>query len=229
MNPIDVSDPVEIAAARRYARALARWRCGGKNGRSKLDPVYVDTTQGRDFEANWEDYSSCGDLLHAVAVDLGVPTSTPWINRDDKTIGKHWQFGTHENGHRDNISMLQFYGGPAIKTPIGYLPEPGDFLLCWHDNMTGVHVRIAGNTTAGVLESFDYGAGGMTRTAVPGAVCSFLKLSTNGGKLIVTSTRTGQSKCVQKIITLPTIMAFAGANRPGMTGEEIEELERRVP
>jgi hypothetical protein len=214
---------IDMLACRQYARALARYACGGKAGRSKLDPLYVEVTHGRDFRANWEHYSSCGDLLHWHAEQMGVDEK--WINRDRTDPPRHWEF----LGTRGNIGKLQAPLGPAIATPISYLPEAGDYLLCWHDDGEGVHVRIAGNTEAGVLETFDYGAGGMTNTE-HGASCNHLKLVTNGGKLFL-ETLPGVPhaiKRVQKVIPLPVIVALAGSRLPSMTGEEIDALEARV-
>lgn len=213
--------PEDLVAARQYARALARYACGGTKGRGKLDPVYVEVTQGRDYRANWTHYSSCGDQLHWHAWTLGVREA--WINRDDPEAGTKWEF---LNGH-DNIGKLQ-HPGPAIVTPQGYLPEAGDYLLCWHDGGSDVHVRIAGNTDAGLLETFDYGAGGMSNSEFPGATCNHVKLVTNGGKLLLESPTTHATKRVQKVIPLPVILALAGNRRPSMSGEELDELEKRV-
>lgn len=213
--------PVDLVAARRYARALARYACGGIKGRGKLDPVYIGVTQGRDSRTNWKHYSSCGDLLHWHAERMGV--DAPWINRDRKDPPRHWEFLP---GH-DNIAKLQ-YPGPARVTPVNYLPEPGDYLLCWNTGNGDVHVRIAGNAEAGVLETFDYGAGGMSNSEFPGASCGRVKLVTNGGHLALESLRTHAVKRVAKVIPLPVILALAGDRRPSLTGEEIDELEARV-
>jgi hypothetical protein len=230
--PLDLTDPIEVAAARRYVRALARWRCGGSKGRGKLDPVYVETTQGRDFRANWEHYSSCGDLLHCVAWDIGVRDE--WVNRDDAATGRKWTFALPTNGGRDNISTLQGrkgHPGPAIVTPASYLPEPGDFGLCWHDDMSGVHVRIFGNTDAGVVETFDYGAGGMSKSEFPGAKCNHLRIKASGDGHLILETLPGvpySSKRVQKIVPLPKLIEVVGDRRPSFDGGTIEEMERRV-
>lgn len=211
--------PEDLSAARRYARALARFACGGAKGRGKLDPVYVDVTQGRDYRANWTHYSSCGDLLHWLAWTFGVRAD--WINRDDKDAGLHWEF----MGGRDNIGKLQ-HPGPAIVTPIGYLPEPGDFLMCWHDDGSGVHVRVAGNTDNGVIETFDYGAGGMSNSEHPGASCNHLKLVANGGQLLLETIAPAPHalKRVQKIIRLPDIMAQSTAPTIAIPIDELEGL-----
>ena len=212
--------PEYLEAARRYARAKARFACGGSKGRGKLDPVYVDVTQGRDFKGNWEKYSSCGDLLHWHAEEMGV--DEPWINRDGH--GRKWEF----IGSKGNIGKLQAPHGPAIATPVGYLPEAGDYLMCWNTGNGDVHVRIAGNTKDGILETFDFGAGGMTNTEFPGASCGQIKLITNGGHLDGQSLRTKAIKRIQKVIPLPVILALS-KNIPQLSGEDITSLEEMVP
>lgn len=196
----------DLAAARRYVRALARFYCGGKKGRGKLDPVYVHVTQGRDTRANWTHYSSCGDLLHCLAWELGARSL--WVNRDadaspegssEQWPARKWSFGQH-----DNISMLQG-SGPAIVTPRTYLPEAGDFLLCWHDNGSGVHVRVAGDTDAGVLETFDYGAGGMSPSEFPGATCNHVSLHQDDRGLVLVAP-SGASKRIQKVVPLARLL-----------------------
>lgn len=223
MSEIALAD---LPEARRYARALARFACGGRAGRGKLDPVYVDITQGRDYRANWTHYSSCGDLLHWLAWQFGVRSE--WVNRDDTETGHKWTFGTEHNGGRDNISTLQGrkgFAGPAIVTPHDYLPEPGDFLLCWHDDQTGVHVRVAGNTDEhGVVETFDYGAGGMQAVEHPGASCNHLKLvhRTDGALLLDTTDGPHKSKRIQKIVRLTEIIRQSTAPTIAVPTEELE-------
>lgn len=215
--------PDDLIAARSYARALSRFACGGAKGRGKLDPVYVEVTQGRDSKPNWTHYSSCGDQLHWHSVKMGVPITTDWINRDDPASGKKWEF---LNG-RDNIGKLQ-HPGPATVTPTSYVPDAGDYLLCWHEDGQDVHVRICGNTNTGMLETFDYGAGGMSNSEFPGATCNQVKIGTIGQKLILINPKNGVHTVVQKVIPLPVILALS-ANLPSMTGEEIDALEKSVP
>lgn len=211
----------DLPAARRYARALARFACGGSKGRGKLDPVYVDVTQGRDSRPNWAHYSSCGDLLHWVSWTFGVRSE--WVNRDDAATERKWTFGP-----RDNISTLQGrpgHPGPGIVTPADYLPEAGDFLLCWDDGGAHVHVRVAGNTDSGMVETFDYGAGGMSASEFPGATCNRSTLIADNGKLFLDSPGRPRRR-VQKVVQLTEIISQSSAPTVGIP---IEELEAKVP
>jgi hypothetical protein len=201
-------NPDDLPAARAYVRLLARFYCGGTHGRGKLDPVYVHVTQGRDFKANWHAYSSCGDLLHCLAWELGARSL--WVNRDADASpdgsAVQWPARKWSFGQRDNISMLQGPNGPSIPTPLSYVPESGDFLMCWHDDGSGVHVRVAGNTDAGLLETFDYGAGGCSPTEFPGATCNPVTLVTNGGQLLLESPATHARKRVQRVVPLARLL-----------------------
>lgn len=226
----------QLPWARRYVRARAREACGGSKGRGKLDPFYVTVTQGRDSRANWTRYSSCGDLLHWLAWDLGVREE--WVNRDDPATGRKWTFGTAANGGRDNISTLQGrkgHPGPAIATPVTYLPEAGDFALCWNFVQRGpivvadgVHVRVFGDTVDGVVETFDYGAGGMSPSEFPGATCNTSRIVVDHGRLLLKSLRTGATKRVQRVVPLATIMALTGDRWPSMTDEDTADVLARV-
>lgn len=206
--------PDDIKAARQFVRAKARYACGGTKGRGKLDPVYVEVTQGRDSKSNWAHYSSCGDQLHWMAWELGV--REPWVNRDDAASGRHWRPGT-------NITDLE---KPAIAPPVSYLPESGDFLLLWNIG-NDAHVCIAGNTDSGVLELFNYGAGGMSPSEFPGSSVSHVNLIASGG-LQVQNLTTHATKKIQRVIPLDLLLALSSA-LPSMTGEEIDALEKSVP
>jgi hypothetical protein len=221
--------PTEIETARRWLRARARYLCGGAarlpngtTGRGKLDPVYVSVTQGRDFKGNWTKYSSCGDQLHALAVDFGVPIESSWINRDSPAWNKKWQFGTPQNDGRDNLSMLWAYGGPMHKTPLSYLPEPGDFLMVERPNGSGAHVCVAGNMISGKLELFNYGAGGMTNVEFPGSNCSLANVSAHDGALWI-----NQKKLV-RVLEVPRLIQLS-KRLPIADSETLEALEASVP
>lgn len=207
--------PEDLKAARDYVRAKAWHACGGLKGRGKLDPVYVEVTQGRDSKGNWAHYSSCGDQLHWMAWELGVRSS--WVNRDDIPSGRHWIPGV-------NITALE---KPAIYTPASWLPAPGDFLLMW-DTGTDAHVAIAGTTDSGVLETFNYGAGGMSPTEFPGANVAHVTIIHTGTNLAIQNIKTKHTKTIRMVLSLDKLLSESG-ELPSMTGEEIDALLKDVP
>jgi hypothetical protein len=202
--------PEDLQSARDYVRAKARFACGGAKGRGKLDPVYVEVTQGRDSKANWAHYSSCGDQLHWMAWELGV--RDPWVNRDDPDSNRHWRPGT-------NITDLE---KPATAVPISYVPEAGDLLLLWNTG-NDAHVCIAGTTEAGVLEVMNYGAGGMCAVEFPGSNISHLHVIKQHGSLFVQNPTTRAVKQVQRVITLPNLLALS-SGLPSMTSDDTAAL-----
>lgn len=207
---------LQVAQARRYIRALARFWCGGTPGRGKLDPVYVEVTQGRDPKANWAHWSSCGELSQAVAEHMGV--KQPWLNRSP-----HWRAGRN---------LLDFYdvkhvpSAPARPPGLSYLPEPGDIGFIW---LTGrdAHTFVFGDslaldTHAGAqIETFNYGAGGMQDVEFPGARQSVSKLHTSGGQLFV------GTRILHQVLTVPQLLACCGT-LPEITNDTIAELEARI-
>lgn len=202
----------DLTASRRWLRAKARFACGGKLGRAKTDPVYVEVVQNREVTVGRKAYSSCGDLPHWLAEQVGVDAD--WINRDGPKRKWEWLPG------KSNEAKLQ-HPGPAVRTPVSYLPEAGDILMLWNTGLD-VHMCVAGDMVGGLLETFDYGAGGLSERDFPGAKCNLRKIATIGGKLYV------GAKIVQKVITVPMLLAQSSA-LPSMTGEEIEALEKAVP
>lgn len=234
----------DLQAARRYARAYARWRCGGRlplykgcppgqTGRGKLDPVYVEETEGRDVKQFWAHYSSCGDLSQGFVWHMGV--RTPYVNRK-----------AHE-GWRPGRNLIDFYdarpdtttrprladyvrehGRPAMVPPAGYVPAAGDIGFIWTPGMNNAHTFVFGDALTNdvgkgaLVETFNYGAGGMTRTEWPGAHCSESLVTQRNGALWL-----GQRK-LQYIVPLERVIADSSA-LPAMSGEVIDELEGRVP
>ncbi len=202
----------DVTAARRYIRALARFWCGGTKGRGKLDPVYVQVTQGRDPKHNWINWSSCGELPQAIAEHMGV--EQPWLNRSP-----HW---------RDGRNLLDFYdvkhvpSAPARTPPVGYLPEAGDFGFIW---LTGgdAHTFVFGDQLdAGHIETFNYGAGGMQPIEFPGAHQSASPLHSEGGQLCV------GRRVLHKVLTVPMLLTCIEPGRlPPMSGDVLDELEAR--
>jgi hypothetical protein len=246
--------PDDLTAARQYARAYARWRCGGalplykgcppgQTGRGKLDPVYVEETQGRDQKAFWDRYSSCGDLSQGLAAHLGV--RKPYVNRADG-YGKGWTPGRNllhfycgeqsarAAGHHHLADYVREHGMPATVPPAGYVPKAGDLGFVWTPGQNNAHTFVFGNLLAFgnasvpetapalVAETFNYGAGGMTRTEYPGANCRESKIERRASGLWL-----GQRK-LQFIVPLERLLADSDG-LPAMSGEVIDELERRVP
>ncbi len=248
----------DLTASRRYARAYARWRCGGalplykgcppgQTGRGKLDPVYVEETQGRDAKAFWDRYSSCGDLSQGLAAHLGV--TKPYVNRADG-YGKGWLPGRNLMHFYDPCSPgssaaraypalaehNKAHGKPAIVPPAGYVPAAGDLGFIWTPGQNNAHTFVFGNLLAFgnasvpetapalIAETFNFGAGGMTRTEFPGAHCVESNAERRNGALWF-----GQRK-LQFIVPLERLLADADpALVPAMSGEVIDELEARVP
>lgn len=244
----------DLTASRKYVRAYARWRCGGnlplykgcppgQTGRGKLDPVYVEETQGRDQKAFWDRYSSCGDLAQGVAAHLGV--RKPYVNRADG-YGKGWIPGRNllhfysgeqsarQAGHHLLADYVREHGMPAIVPPSGYVPKAGDLGFIWTPGQNNAHTFVFGHLlafanarepeTAPALqaETFDFGAGGMTRTEYPGAKCNKREIERRANGLWF-----GQRK-LHFIVPLERLLADSDG-LPAMSGEVIDELEARVP
>lgn len=176
---IDQSYPEdsEITGTRQWLRARARYLVGGLRGRGKLDPVYADHCEDRDGPGpeQWKRYSSCGDLVQGLAQEAGC--SLPFINRADL------------DGWRPGRNLLDFYdasgkarhqelkdwnaenGAPAL--PSNEVPGCGALCFVWNTG-PDAHALVAGRRVTGprgepLLETFNFGAGGMTPTEFPGA------------------------------------------------------------
>lgn len=240
----------DLTASRKYARAYARWRCGGNTGRGKLDPVYVEETQGRDAKAFWDHYSSCGDLSQGLAYHLGV--RKPYVNRAD-AHGKGWLPGrnlmhfydgaqhrglANPNEYPALHAYVKEHGPPAIQPPADYVPQAGDLGFIWTPGLNNAHTFVFGHTLAFTggheigtapalqVETFDYGAGGMARTEFPGAKCNLRTIerrATGGVKALWFGNRR-----LNYIVPLERLLADSDG-LPAMSGEVIEELEARVP
>jgi hypothetical protein len=241
--------PEDLAAYRRYARAYCRWRCGGalplykgcppgQTGRGKLDPVYVEETEGRDDKRWWDKYSSCGDLSQGLAWHLGV--RKPYVNR--ATMRAKWIPGRNLLHFYDGRSgygiaapntfpalhaYVKEHGPPAIKTPEDYRPLAGDIGFIWSPGLNNAHTFVFGTELQRdgdvcLVETFNYGAGGMTRTEYPGGhvVKSTLDKRSTGLWL-------GKRK-LQFVAPLSRLLADSEA-LPFIPGEVVTEMEERVP
>ena len=158
LETLNVPTDGEIAAARLWLVSRARLLVGGLRGRGKLDPLYVGVTEGRDTPAMWSRYSSCGDLSQALAFELGCRQG--FINRAEH---KGWKPG---------VNLLRFYAGADAPASLSddSIPKPGAICFVWSDHGRDAHTFVAGDTIAGVsLETFNYGAGGMSPHEFPGA------------------------------------------------------------
>lgn len=224
----------DLTAARRYVRARARWLCGGKVGRGKLDPVYVTTTEGRDQKAFWDHYSSCGDLPQALAYHLGV--RTPYVNRKEHT---GWQAGRNllhfyddyawpgaATAYPAQYAYARAHGRPAIIgfTDHGYTPLAGDIGFVWTPGQNNSHTFVFGDwLDPEHVETFNYGVGGMVRAEFPGAKCDKSPLSYRNKGLWF-----GQRK-LQFVVPLARLLADATPELlPPMSGDVIDELEARI-
>jgi hypothetical protein len=229
--------PADLEAARRYARAYCRWRCGGASGRGKLDPIYVEETQGRDDRRWWDKYSSCGDLAQGYAYHMGV--RKPYINRAEMPGG--WISGRnllHFYDGRQGVGIasptafpalhayVKEHGPPAVKPAADYTPAAGDIAFVWTPGLDDAHTFVWGDPTPDGFESFDYGAGGMSRSEFPGAKCNVKQITQKGGGLWVT--KGARTKKLQYVVPIARLCADSDG-LPCMPGEVIEELERRTP
>lgn len=235
----------DFAAARRYARAYARWRCGGnlplykgcppgQTGRGKLDPVYVECTEGRDEKAFWSHFSSCGCLPQSFVWHMGV--RAPYVNRSTMPGGwlpgrnlLHFYDGSigrgiaSPNQYPALHEYVKQHGPPAIKAPADYVPSCGDIGFIWTPGANNAHTFMFGDMTdADHVENFSYGAGGMTQTEFPGAHVVNSKIDRRNGGIWF-----GQRK-LQYIVPLTRVIADS-SGLPDMSGESLDEMESRVP
>lgn len=201
--------------------ALCEWACGYDNGRSKDDPVYRLVTENRDGPGpeQRKHYSSCADLGHFLLMRLGVREK--WINRtDDGTFGP-WMPGA-------NVSLLWGSSCPIDSVPdADWQPEPGDILILWNTG-NDAHVCVAiAPLEQGRLKTANYGAGGMSPSAIPGAKLGSNKLIWDGKHWVY------GSKIVQRCLKLKDIISVVSV-KPiltegcSLTGEVIDALELGV-
>jgi hypothetical protein len=203
---------------RSAAVALCEYACGYEAGRSKDDEVYREVTERRDGPGPEQRrrYSSCGDLAHWLYKRLGIREE--WMNRTDDGAFGPWKPGA-------NVSRLWGGGCPIDQVPPkdpDWMPEPGDVVLVWN---TGVdaHVMVALGRDGVTLRTANYGAGGMSPLASPGAKIGGRALTRQDGKPFY-GTRQIQrylplAEAVKRVSVPPDLRGAA------LTGEEFDAIE----
>ncbi|HYQ03729.1 MAG TPA: hypothetical protein VER96_33880 [Polyangiaceae bacterium] len=137
-----------------------------REGRSKLDPVYVEVTEHRDGptpEARRK-YSSCADQLHAILDRLGI--TQHWVNR-----GAQHAYGAAQMTKLEPFDPEGNPGGcPAAHWAHPHeVPPPGSLCLIWTGG-NDAHALVVlgpGSDTEHLLTA-NYGAGGMAPATRPG-------------------------------------------------------------
>lgn len=245
--------PYVEGMARRYIRAYARWLVNGYAGRGKLDSVYMGVTERRDGPGpkQWAHYSSCGDLSQEIVYHMGV--RQPFVNRS-AYLG--WRSGT---------MLSDFYTSTKSTTPaeepaLGFIPGAGDIGFIWSDSGKDAHTLTFGDSTGytsgGValkIETFNYGAGGMSPTEFPGAkqvdagmnerhsepirdhpgryqrTLRPIGTSPIEGAHVEPGLWLGQRK-LRYVLTVPRLLSLVDFDAmPAMTEEIVIGLEARVP
>lgn len=146
----------DITAIRLAAVALAEYACNYEKGRDKLDPVYLEVTEGRDGPgpAQRKRYSSCGDLGHWILYRLGCRTT--WVNRKEAPNGYRIGF---------NVTLLSSRG--AIPSGKDWIPPEGAILVIANDSKNGYDSHVC--VWLGDGRVANYGSGGMSEAISPGA------------------------------------------------------------
>jgi hypothetical protein len=162
---------------RAAAVALCEYACGYEAGRTKDDPIYLEVTEKRDGPGPLQRrrYSSCGDLAHWLYKRLGI--REPWLNRADDNAFGPWRPG-------ENIARLWGGACPFDQVPPDephWMPDPGDVLLIWNSG-NDAHVMVSLGRDGPALRTANYGAGGMSPLASPGAKIGRRVLSFQHGK-----------------------------------------------
>jgi hypothetical protein len=203
---------------RSAAVALCEYACGFEAGRSKDDPVYLEVTEKRDGPGPEQRrrYSSCGDLAHWMYKRLGIREA--WLNRTDDNAFGPWKPG-------ENISRLWGGACPFDQVPPNdpnWMPEAGDVVLIWNTG-NDAHVMVALGRDGPTLRTANYGAGGMSPLASPGAKIGGKALTFQQGKPFY-GTRQIQrylplAAAVQRITVAPDLKGAA------LTGDEFDAIE----
>lgn len=157
--------------------AFDEWACNGTSGRAKTDPVYQLIVEGRDVPATYAGYSSCGDRAHAKFWRFGC--RLPFVNREERNPGHphDWHVGANIIYLHDILKgapcmqKKDANGHPyAVRPDADWVPEPGDELLIWNDPNHAHCLSItAYDSVSHKARTANYGAGGMSKSAFPGA------------------------------------------------------------
>jgi hypothetical protein len=210
-------EPLE--AYRIVAVALDEWACGYDKGRPKTDPVYQQIVEKRDVPSTYAHYSSCADRAHWRLWRLGC--RLPFVNREERSPLPHdWHIGL-------NIAMLHdvskgspvLTGGNKVAAPPGvdWVPSPGDEMIIWNTG-NDAHSLSVLDWDGKLARTSNYGAGGMSPSATPGAKIVEAPLSFDGKVWKYGRTTL---KTVQRVIRLedviPTLTVMANLEGPDYT------------
>ncbi len=193
------------------AVALCEYACGFDRGRSKDDPVYLQVVEHRDVPPMRATYSSCGDLAWWLLYRLGL--REPWMNR------------AANNTYNVGMNVADLSGCPPHIVPeLAYVPERGDILEIWNNpSGSDAHVCVVvSEPHDGKITLANYGAGGMSVSAWPGAVIrdSDWRASTAGHYV---GTRRLQ-RAVQLSRVVPLLTAQTDLTGAEVTDELIDAL-----
>jgi hypothetical protein len=203
---------------RSAAVALCEYACGGSAGRSKDDAVYKAVTENRDGPGPEQRrrYSSCGDLAHWLYQRLGIREA--WVNRADDGAFGPWRPGA-------NVTSLWGNACPFDQVPPAdplWMPQAGDVVLIWNSG-NDAHVMVSLGRDGPNLRTANYGAGGMSPLASPGAKIGGRPLTHQQGRPFY-GTRQIQrflplAEAVKHITVAPDL---SGAD---LTGEELDAID----
>lgn len=169
-DPETISEPAtllppaqDISLWQMAAVALCEFACGYEHGRGKDEPAYREVTEGRDVGMMRAHYSSCGDQGHWLLQRLGL--AERWLNRSSLN-----QYGVGLNIARLGLGCPISHVAPTSADWAG--PQPGDICLIWNSaSGSDAHcfVCLGPGSDAGHIRTANYGAGGMSSAAFPGA------------------------------------------------------------
>lgn len=184
---------------------LATWACGyGSIG--KLDPVYVEITEGRDSRSAWRRYSSCADLAHFIAKRCGVRQT--WVNRTDDDFGGDWVSGV-------NVSRLV---RASLEPEPDYEPGLGDIWIISNTWPKGTDAHVCVCLGPAPLEpgetlSANYGASGLQEVESPGGNIASRPFVRKGARF-----RYGTKQLV-RVLDVPNLVGRVSV-KPDFTGPE---------